>query len=428
VHKELGEESSLPHAPKVPIIIPALNQSSDAWRPLVLTECVEGMPPEFAPCLKRTFPNLVYAEELLYPDFRIRLPGVLRPDHKATFLRLIEKRDKVNVQSDWAYMTGQSGQNLIFANSTYSGTPRASTWAPDACMGPAVGYGDFGRSFTRPASPPHAFAVFLSSPDDWSFQHWSDRVAIMLAQADHLLEASGLNATLIVAAPRGAPQLPELWRLAAPRATIVPPRAGMTSERLLYPCHTPLLHPFTRRRIVERILIAAGMDPAGAPLASRKTVAFLTRGDGTSTASRAWLNQEANLAATRALLAERGQREVVEIFSVRTLATDQLAALKFFARARAIVGVHGGAMCNHLWAAPDTLVLEIWPVTADGSKTRSGNVFWEHTALLGQEFWMLPAVSTAPRWDVSVEPSDLVTILRERLGRQPDLQRPVLER
>jgi hypothetical protein len=243
-------------------------------------------------------------------------------------------------------------------------------------MGPAVGYGDFGRSFTRPASPPHAFAVFLSSPDDWSFQHWSDRVAIMLAQADHLLEASGLNATLIVAAPRGAPQLPELWRLAAPRATIVPPRAGMTSERLLYPCHTPLLHPFTRRRIVERILIAAGMDPAGAPLASRKTVAFLTRGDGTSTASRAWLNQEANLAATRALLAERGQREVVEIFSVRTLATDQLAALKFFARARAIVGVHGGAMCNHLWAAPDTLVLEIWPVTADGSKTRSGNVFW----------------------------------------------------
>jgi hypothetical protein len=64
VHKELGEESSLPHAPKVPIIIPALNQSSDAWRPLVLTECVEGMPPEFAPCLKRTFPNLVYAEEV----------------------------------------------------------------------------------------------------------------------------------------------------------------------------------------------------------------------------------------------------------------------------------------------------------------------------------------------------------------------------
>ena len=33
--------------------------------------------------------------QLLYPDFRIRLPGFLRPEHKATFLRLIEKRDKV---------------------------------------------------------------------------------------------------------------------------------------------------------------------------------------------------------------------------------------------------------------------------------------------------------------------------------------------
>jgi hypothetical protein len=33
--------------------------------------------------------------QLLYPDFRIRLPGFLRPEHKATFLRLIERRDKV---------------------------------------------------------------------------------------------------------------------------------------------------------------------------------------------------------------------------------------------------------------------------------------------------------------------------------------------
>jgi capsular polysaccharide biosynthesis protein len=118
------------------------------------------------------------------------------------------------------------------------------------------------------------------------------------------------------------------------------------------------------------------MDPAGAPLARRKTIVFLTRGDGTSTASRAWLNQEESLTATRALLTERGQGEVVEIFSVRALAADPLAALKLFARARAIIGVHGVALYNHIWAAPDTLVLEIWPVTADGSKMRSGNLFW----------------------------------------------------
>ena len=367
------------------------------------------------------------------------------------FILLILFCSQIDANGGWAYMTGQSGQNLIFANSTYSGTPRASTWAPDACMGPAVGYGDFGRSFTHPTSPPHTFAVFLSSPDDWSFQHWSDRVAIMLAQADHLLEASGLNATLIVAAPRGtsAAQLPAVWKLAAPHATIVPPRSGMTSERLLYPCHTPLLHPFTRRRIVERILTAAGMDPVGVPLKARNLIIFLTRGDGTSSGGRAWPNQEESLAATRALLAERGQGEMVEIFSVRKLVADPLAALKLFSRARAIVGVHGGALYNHIWAAPDTLVLEIWPVTSDGSKTRSGNLFWcvvvtlrpilycrranyetrrEHTSLMGQEFWMLPAVSTPPRWDVSVDPSDVVAILRQRLGRQPDLQRPVIER
>jgi hypothetical protein len=47
---------------------------------------------------------------------------------------------------------------------------------------------------------------------------------------------------------------------------------------------------------------------------------------------------------------------------------------------------------------------------------------------MGQEFWMLPTVSTPPRWDVSVDPSDVVAILRQRLGRQPDSQRPVIER
>jgi len=67
VIKELGRESIYRARGKTQhqVTIPAINQSSDAWRPLVLTECVEGMPPEFAPCLKRsTLPNLVYAEEV----------------------------------------------------------------------------------------------------------------------------------------------------------------------------------------------------------------------------------------------------------------------------------------------------------------------------------------------------------------------------
>ena len=67
VDKELGGRKSITRErgkTYAPIIIPAINQSSDAWRPLVLTECVEGMPPEFAPCLKRTFPNLMHAEEV----------------------------------------------------------------------------------------------------------------------------------------------------------------------------------------------------------------------------------------------------------------------------------------------------------------------------------------------------------------------------
>ncbi len=69
---------------------PPTGQSSDDWRPYVMRSCLHSrLSDRFAPCLKERWPDkLAVAEELVYPDFRIRLPNFARPEHREQWLRM----------------------------------------------------------------------------------------------------------------------------------------------------------------------------------------------------------------------------------------------------------------------------------------------------------------------------------------------------
>lgn len=71
---------------------PPLGFASDAWRPYIFNACLPGMDRHFAPCLAAGYPNLLSGEELVYPDFRLRLPRFVTDEHKATWLRLARVR------------------------------------------------------------------------------------------------------------------------------------------------------------------------------------------------------------------------------------------------------------------------------------------------------------------------------------------------
>ncbi|KAJ7764275.1 hypothetical protein B0H16DRAFT_1718212 [Mycena metata] len=45
-----------------------LDHPNNTWIPLALSSCTFGMPTHYAPCVARTLPNLLYAEELVYPS------------------------------------------------------------------------------------------------------------------------------------------------------------------------------------------------------------------------------------------------------------------------------------------------------------------------------------------------------------------------
>jgi hypothetical protein len=104
---------------------PATGQSSDAWRPYLMHSCLHSSVGErYAPCLQERWPDkLAVAEELVYPDFRIRLPSFLAPEHEKLWLQMWDQftedeHDRCVVDRGWGYYSHQHGQNLVFKDVT----------------------------------------------------------------------------------------------------------------------------------------------------------------------------------------------------------------------------------------------------------------------------------------------------------------------
>lgn len=159
---------------------------SDAWRPLIVNRCVPGMPRQWAPCMN--FSNLLVAEEILYPDFRILFPRFIDPSHQNRMGKAMENKPYANRRDlTHAHYLHQHGRNFIFTNTTYRGTPPPG-WGPGACMdSEIVKLEAFANAEAAPANMPvHDFVMFAASPDSYSFQHFMDRVTVMLMQTWHL--------------------------------------------------------------------------------------------------------------------------------------------------------------------------------------------------------------------------------------------------
>lgn len=61
---------------------PDIGDRSDRWKPLVFNVCTPSMPRAWAPCLREKHPNIEMAEEIIYPDFRIRIPNMINEEQR----------------------------------------------------------------------------------------------------------------------------------------------------------------------------------------------------------------------------------------------------------------------------------------------------------------------------------------------------------
>lgn len=158
---------------------------SNAWRPLVFTQCLLGMPRTWAPCMAPT--SRVLGEEIVYPDFKILPPRFLHHNHERQWAQAAERKPQGSTR-DTLYVPyqNQHGQNYVLLNFTYSGAPHTH-WGRGGCMVDegSVDVLELLKSSATPAKH-HNNIMFAASPDGHSFQHFLDRVAPMLIQASHL--------------------------------------------------------------------------------------------------------------------------------------------------------------------------------------------------------------------------------------------------
>ncbi|KAH9851844.1 hypothetical protein C2E23DRAFT_732108 [Lenzites betulinus] len=412
-----------------------IDSPSTHWAPASMNSCPPGTPSYLAPCLARRREGAVYGEELLYPDFRIRVPlfAPNRTDDSPAWRRLlsaIAERAAFCGDGEWACYRGQTGQNIVLANATYRGSPAPDLWNDGACMGDGVtteGLETASANATintladaeayQDAFPLDTLLI-ATPPDSWSFQHFLDRVTHIVAQGHHFSLGQAAPDVVTGRAPGGS--VAEMWELMGLGGGRVHHSARrLAAKTVIFSCRAPLVHPWLSLRSLELF----GLDPAGVPIDRRKKVVYVSRSHGaTSNGGRRVLNEDKMLDQVRALLVERGQGEELVLFHELDI-SPQPALMKWFhENVRAVVGPHGGGLYNHRWAGRDTLVLELMP------RTKTSHMFWEEAGVLGQTYanvLLEPISNTSTDMDADIPA--VLALLGAHLGK-PDPRGSPIER
>lgn len=93
-------------------------------------------------------------------------------------------------------------------------------------------------------------AILINSPDSWSFQHWLDRVAHIVAQSSHLMKN---RKTVALTGRLGVGFVEQMWNRIgfASDQILHRPTSLLSYDHLIFSCKTVLIHPFLSWRALE---------------------------------------------------------------------------------------------------------------------------------------------------------------------------------
>ncbi|KAE8881005.1 hypothetical protein PF005_g14611 [Phytophthora fragariae] len=396
----------------------ALSDSYQHWAPVIVSECVHGMDGRAAPCIKEADKtNLVEAQELMYPAFRLKLPTFTDATMQSKWLSGGLHVDRMRISEDlqWAKYPTFQGQNMVFANAMYRGDPPPDIWSDKGCMGHDVSHASFmqapNSSELENATTVDTLVV-ATSPDSWSFQHFIDRVAVVWSQAQLVLPQIEKNDTIIVTGktPRDA-IVNEVYQVMVGQHLHEPKLVA--AKRLVFSCRAPLIHPFTTQRITENILQELP-PPQNVAEADRNIILFLSRSRGGEAANggRKILNEQQLFDAISAQLNASGRPEQLVYFKHDEFNGLENVATFMRDRVKIMIGPHGAAFYNSRFAQPRTALIEIVP----DPKQFFVPCFWEQARLLGQDYSAHVGNTQNEENDMIVdEVHDVVRLVLDRL-------------
>ncbi|KAL7678516.1 putative glycosyltransferase 61 [Plasmopara halstedii] len=393
------------------------SDSYKQWAPIILSKCMHGMDKQAAPCLKEANRfNIIEAQELIYPAFRLKLPTFVHSSMKTMWITHCRLDNRWRILTDhlWANFAVFRGQNIIFSNAAYRGDPPPDIWSHNACMGTNASYMSFlhdldGNVTEQTNDISVDTLVIATTPDSWSFQHFMDRVVAVWSQAQLVIPTTAKKDTVIISGetPRDA-IVNELYDLIAGQH--FHNLKSVYAKRLVFSCRAPLFHPFTTMRITETIF--QSLPPSSS--SQRNVILFLSRSIGgkTRNGGRQLLNEVEVMKAISAMLNATGRPEQLQYFH-----HDEFNGLEDIAtfmrdRVKMMIGPHGAAFYNSRFAQPRTAVIEIIP---DPEKFFSP-CFWSQARLLGQDYSVHIGTTQNDALDMTLDDIDsVVQLVQDRL-------------
>ena len=216
----------------------------------------------------------------------------------------------------------------------------------------------------------------LLVPQSHTFQHFMDGVVPKLMQAFEVLQNPHIKVMIHRPWDKIILEILEAFNIGIDRILFYEDGYYKVTH-LIDTCNTPPLHP--ELWIKARQIFTSHAQIAPVPQ-MQKIVILLTRAG-----SRNYGRKINNLPAVSDYLSHKFQH-TLHIFRGSLNLNE---SVQLFSSAHLIVGIHGGAFYNIMFAPSATNVIEIMPITNNGDvvpKSLAHNIVWKMSAMLGQDY------------------------------------------
>jgi len=342
---------------------------------------------------KTRFPNqnFAFAMQIVYPPFRIRAPQVDDPADLEEWARKPHQAEKLAETAQWCSGAG-STESALSARLCRERGPRDLIYYQHAFTSGSVDVfenvhvrrhecgwmatPEIARPLQAHEHPQYDKIASLDVPEGCAFQHWLDGILPKIVAALPVIRDPEVK-LWVPGCPAGDNVLRLYRQVGIDPARLVQVRGpGVTARRFFSVCDIPGWHPILWRQMRE--LLGAPTFPKEGQ--QRTRVLYLPRGQDARN-GRTVVNDKEVQDTVRAAAAKYGL-EYGE-FNARNYASVD-ALIADLASVRLMVGMHGGAFYNMMFAAAGLDVVEFVPSHV------TFFLFHIMADMLGHRHWFLP--------------------------------------
>ena len=232
------------------------------------------------------------------------------------------------------------------------------------------------------------------------FQHFIDGVLPKLVQLRSIITFPGITYLFRRPRDRNIYEILEHVNLSGDSVAFYD-GGHITSDYLMNTCITPPLHPWLFSE-AQNMLIRGFEDHNKCV---DKLIILLTR-DHSKTGGRRIINMDYFISYLRGRYGHR-----LYTFHGNSTFSD---SVKLFQKAQIVIGVHGGAFYNIIFAPKSTHIVELMPTTSEGEVMPAyigHTIFWAISDMLNQTYWRINSTPTDSLGNVKVEIREIEKVL-----------------